>query len=154
MGMSMELSREQVEVLEQGGFTFSALTVEGFLNVAELKRDVSELTDDMLLEFLTAANLLYRGGVPLVTDDIYDFTFLAELKNRSPDHPFLKEVGSPIIKDKVKLPFYMPSLDKIKPDTDLLDKWENKFTGPYVLSDKLDGVSGLIYKNADGAIKM
>ena len=120
----MELSREQVEVLEQGVFSFNALTVEGFLDVAELKRDVSELTDDMLLEFLTAANLLYRGGVPLVTDNVYDFTFLAELKDRSPDHPFLKEVEpEPIVVTKtVPLPVRMLSTDKAY-DIKTIKRW-------------------------------
>jgi NAD-dependent DNA ligase len=33
---------------------------------------------------------------------------------------------------------------KIKPDNNLLDKWVKKFKGPYVLSDKLDGISALI----------
>jgi NAD-dependent DNA ligase len=34
-------------------------------------------------------------------------------------------------------------MDKIKPDTNALSSWMNKFKGPYVLSCKLDGVSGL-----------
>ena len=37
----------------------------------------------------------------------------------------------------------MASMDKIKPDTNALSQWMNKFKGPYVLSCKLDGVSGL-----------
>ena len=35
------------------------------------------------------------------------------------------------------------NLDKIKPDTGALVKWMNKYSGPYTLSCKLDGVSGL-----------
>jgi NAD-dependent DNA ligase len=34
-------------------------------------------------------------------------------------------------------------MDKIKPDTAVLDSWMKKYKGPYVLSCKLDGVSGL-----------
>jgi NAD-dependent DNA ligase len=34
-------------------------------------------------------------------------------------------------------------MDKIKPDTGALKTWEQKFKGPYLLSCKLDGVSGL-----------
>ena len=34
-------------------------------------------------------------------------------------------------------------MDKIKPDTNILPKWTTKYTGPYVISCKLDGVSGL-----------
>ena len=53
------------------------------------------------------------------------------------------------LKNKVKLPYEMWSMDKIKPDTGYLPKWTAKFTGPYVLSCKLDGVSGLY---ADGKL--
>ena len=41
------------------------------------------------------------------------------------------------------LPYQMWSMDKIKPDTDALPKWTKKFKGPYVISCKVDGVSGL-----------
>jgi NAD-dependent DNA ligase len=34
-------------------------------------------------------------------------------------------------------------MDKIKPDTHVLTNWMAKYSGPYVLSCKLDGVSGL-----------
>ena len=34
-------------------------------------------------------------------------------------------------------------MDKIKPDTNVLLNWKQKYTGPYVISCKLDGVSGL-----------
>jgi NAD-dependent DNA ligase len=37
----------------------------------------------------------------------------------------------------------MASMDKIKPDTNALALWSQKYKGPYVLSCKLDGVSGL-----------
>jgi DNA ligase (NAD+) len=45
----------------------------------------------------------------------------------------------------VTLPINMPSMDKIKPDSDALPQWRKKYKGPYVLSCKLDGVSGLYY---------
>ena len=38
---------------------------------------------------------------------------------------------------------FMGSMDKIKPDTKALPNWQQKYDGPYVLSVKLDGVSGL-----------
>ena len=34
-------------------------------------------------------------------------------------------------------------MDKIKPDTNVLEKWCNKYNGPYVISAKADGVSGM-----------
>jgi NAD-dependent DNA ligase len=44
---------------------------------------------------------------------------------------------------KVKLPYQMWSMDKIKPDTSALDKFKQVYKGPYVISAKLDGVSAL-----------
>jgi NAD-dependent DNA ligase len=55
----------------------------------------------------------------------------------------------------------MGSMDKIKPDTSALATWMTKYKGPYVLSGKLDGVSGLyttegsapkLYTRGDGKV--
>ncbi len=95
----------------------------------------------------------YNTGVSLVPDVMYD-VLRDTLEELDPNNKFLKQVGAPISKDKVKLPYFMPSLDKIKPTTDALDKWLKKYDGPYVLSDKLDGVSGLIYKDKQDKVKL
>ena len=64
--------------------------------------------------------------------------------------PFM-EIGAPIKQDKAKvtLPYPMPSMDKIKPSTGALDKWLAKYNDPseYVVSGKLDGISGLYVVN-------
>lgn len=88
----------------------------------------------------------YNTEEELVPDDIFDI--LKEvLQSRDPNNPYLKEVGSPITKEKIKLPYFMPSLEKIKPTNEKLSQWINKYKGPYVISDKLDGISGLFTKN-------
>lgn len=87
----------------------------------------------------------YNKESPLVPDAIYDILY-DNLKNRDPSNKFLKTVGSKHEND-TKLPFPMPSLEKIKPDTDILCNWLNKYKGPYVLSDKLDGMSAMVYNN-------
>lgn len=114
MEMSKELSGEQAQILEQAGFTFDSLSEEDLLRIAGSDSDATQLNDDELLEFLTATNLLYRAGVPLINDDAYDFTFLAELQKRHPEHPFLKEVEpEPLASSKtVLLPVRMLSTDK------------------------------------------
>ena len=68
--------------------------------------------------------------------------------------PFV-EIGAPIKQDKAKvtLPYPMPSMDKIKPSTGALDKWLAKYNDPsdYVISGKLDGISGLyVVKTKNG----
>jgi DNA ligase (NAD+) len=114
----------------------------------------NKISVDKLVETLKElSESYYNTNVSLVPDDIYDILRSVLIK-RDPDNKFLKQVGAPIgTKNKVKLPYPMFSLDKIKPSTDALDTWKKQFKGPYVLSDKLDGVSAMLYKNK-GEIKM
>ena len=93
----------------------------------------------------TISHHYYNTDTPLVPDNVFDI-LKDTLEKRSPNNKFLKQIGSPISKDKVQLPHFMPSLDKIKPDTNALENWLKKYKGPYVISDKLDGVSGLFIK--------
>ena len=87
----------------------------------------------------------YNKGISLVSDEIFDY--LKETLNElDPLNDFLNEVGAPINdKEKVKLPYPMGSLNKIKPSTNELEKWKKNYKGPYVISDKLDGISAQLY---------
>lgn len=86
----------------------------------------------------------YNTDESLVPDAIYDL-LRDTLEEKDPTNPFLKEIGAPISKDSVELPHFMASLNKVKPNKGLKE-WIKKYNGPYVLSDKLDGVSGLLVK--------
>ena len=46
-------------------------------------------------------------------------------------------------KNKVKLPYNLWSMNKLKPNTKEITKWKSKFNGPYLISCKLDGISAL-----------
>ena len=82
---------------------------------------------------------------PVLTDNEFDIV-KEYLAKKYPSADALQEVGAQITtKQKVTLPVSMPSMDKIKPDTNALSQWREKYKGPYVLSCKLDGVSGLYY---------
>lgn len=83
----------------------------------------------------------YNTGTSLVSDELYDL-IRDILVSRDPHNPFLSTIGA--TKGKTTLPHFMPSLDKIKPSTNALDKWMTKYKGPYLVSDKLDGVSALL----------
>ena len=52
----------------------------------------------------------------------------------------------------VTMPYWMGSMDKIKPHTGELESWMSKNLPPYLITPKLDGVSGL-YFNDNGIIK-
>jgi len=108
--------------------------------VAMLKR----MTEDNLAGMILAANVLYYNKKAVLTDNEYDI--LKEyMEDRFPNNPALKAIGAPADKKKqVKLPVFMPSMDKIKADTKHLPKWKAKYKGPYVVSAKADGISGLL----------
>ncbi len=94
--------------------------------IAEIKNlaDCRRLSDKQLLEFLTLANALYRGGEPIISDPIYDNVFLAELQRRNPQHPFLHAVEpeAAFVGKTVKLPVQMLSTEKAY-DRDSIEKW-------------------------------
>ena len=98
---------------------------------------------------LFASHMYYNTECELITDITFDI-LQNILKERSPSSKILKTIGSPTeLVGKVKLPFWMGSADKIKPSSCELKRWLLKFKGPYVISSKLDGISGLlIYNNS------
>ena len=110
-----------------------------------------KLTPDSLAEMIKFANDAYYNHEAVITDNQYDI-IKEYLESKSPNHKILNEIGAPVEHKKVKLPYEMWSMDKIKPDTKALAKWMAKYNKPkqYVVSAKLDGVSGLyIIKNGD-----
>jgi len=112
------------------------------------------LTEKELSKLLSAANKeYYNDSESLLTDNQYDIV-KEFVERKFPEASILKEIGAPVIeKNKVRLPYEMPSMDKIKPDTDALDRWKINYRGPYVLSCKLDGVSGLYTIDKDTGVQ-
>lgn len=116
------------------------------------KKEVKKFNIDELVKILRKlSDAYYNTGVSLVPDEIYDY-IREELEKKDPENPFLFEVGAPIkgTKEKIRLPFEMGSLAKIKPDSEDLSRWVKKYKGSYVLSDKMDGASAQIYKDQTG----
>ena len=99
-----------------------------------------------------SADKYYNSNTPIISDSIYDM-LIDFLKLKNPKSKVLKEVGSTIKgKNKVKLPYALASMDKIKPPSNKLDKWIKIYKPPYFLSDKLDGISGLLVYTFDKKI--
>ena len=95
-----------------------------------------------------------EGSNSLVDDDIYD-AMIDVLKERDPNNAFLFQTGVTKATEKdVKLPYNMPSLNKIKPGEKSLQRWFNSYNGPYIVMDKLDGISMQIYKDENGNIDL
>ena len=94
----------------------------------------------------------YNSGKPLVSDERYD-NVRRFVEDHVPDHPYLKRVGNkPKTGKKVKLPYYMPSLDKIYPDRGA-EAFLKSSSGDFSVLYKLDGVSALVI-NVNGSIKL
>jgi NAD-dependent DNA ligase len=103
---------------------------------------INKLEEKHLSLIIKEANKAYYNSTPIMTDN--EFDILKEyVQNKYPSNEAIVEIGAPIERNKVKLPYEMASMDKIKPDTKALSTWTQKYKGPYVLSCKLDGVSGL-----------
>jgi DNA ligase (NAD+) len=116
------------------------------VELTKIKKDATayarELPLSQLVSILkTASSDYYNSGTSQLTDSQFD-KFLAVLKERKPNHSFLTQVGAmPTGRKKVKLPYVMPSLDKVKPTEPSFEKWRKAHKGPWVVSDKEDGLS-------------
>jgi NAD-dependent DNA ligase/DNA polymerase/3'-5' exonuclease PolX len=103
---------------------------------------LESINETQLTRIITEANNKYYNEEPIMTDNQFDI-IKEFIQQKFPKNTSIFEIGAIVEKNKVKLPYDMPSMDKIKPDTKSLMHWKTKFTGTYVISCKLDGVSGL-----------
>ena len=102
-----------------------------------------------------SADKYYNTDKPVISDVLYDL-LIDFLRARNPKSKVLNEVGAKIkSKNKVKLDYWLGSMDKIKPEhLSQFDTWTKKYKKPYYISDKLDGVSALLTYTIDGDIKL
>ena len=101
------------------------LTNSKLEDIASQKSLISDLTDDILVEFWTIAIQRYRDGIPIISDEDYDFIFIAELFKRLPNHSFFQKIEAEnegFSEEKVKLPEKMLSTDKAYSWTEI-NKW-------------------------------
>jgi len=114
---------------------------------------LDSLNESQLVEWLEAAgDAYYNTKTAIMSDNEYDI-IKEYMEVKYPTNEVLNNIGANVTKNKVELPYKMASMDKIKPDTNALVTWTQKYKGPYVLSCKLDGVSGL-YTTEGGVPKL
>ena len=111
---------------------------------------LKKLREKTLQNILEASRESYYNDDPLITDNEYDI-IKEYMEVKYPKNVESTAIGADVKTDKVKLPYFMGSMDKIKPDTNAIDNWKKDYSGPYVLSTKLDGVSGLYSTENDEA---
>ena len=131
-----------VKGLKEGGHASS-------LGSASLDK-LDKLSKEQLKKIIDDANSKYHSvsNTSNLTDT--EFDIIKEFYEKK--FHKIEEVGSEIISSsKVLLPYEMWSMDKIKPDSNALNDWKKIYSFPscqYVISSKLDGVSGLLcYQN-------
>ena len=134
-------------------------------HMLDFKKDgvsvLEKLSETELENMITVANeQYYNTKKPIASDAEYDI-IVEYMERIYPNNLVLEGVGAKVEKNKVTLPYEMASMDKIKPDTGALQSWKTKYKGPYILSCKLDGVSGLyttegetakLYTRGDGKV--
>jgi len=124
---------------------------------------LEQLTEKQLSDIIKYTNNLYYNHEKefikndnveskfILTDNEYDI-IKEFMKDKFPNNQILQETGASIEKNKVILPYEMPSMEKIKPDSGALESWKKKYNGPYQISCKLDGVSGLFVLDLENGI--
>jgi len=111
------------------------------------------MSAEQLEELIIKANdAFFNSDKPIVSDSIFDM-LVDFLKLKKKNSKVLKKIGSNIKDPKLKqkLPYPLWSMDKKKKDKDIND-WFKKYKAPYIVSMKLDGLSGSIVYTNDGNV--
>ena len=107
-----------------------------------LKVPISNLEKVLTL----ASQKYYSDEEPIISDQVYDI-LLEVLQARDPNNKVITNIGYKSVKDKIKIPYFMGSMNKIK-TKDGVKTWLTKYdiSSQFVISDKLDGISALYSK--------
>lgn len=148
------IEQEVEEVLDQFAINIATNFRKNGISV------LTALNENQLSLIIREANKAYFNQQPFLTDNEYDIV-KEYIAKKYPNNQTIVEVGAQVERNKVTLPYSMGSMDKIKPDTGALTNWLTRYSGPYLLSCKLDGVSGLyttegivpkLYTRGDGKV--
>ena len=120
--------------------------------ISKIKENMSYIDslsiDDLSLIIKEANQKYYYSDNPIFDDNLYDI-LVNRLEILDKNNLTLDEVSGNNCENKIDLPYFLGSQDKIKfsKDKKKLDNWIKKFKGPYIFTDKLDGISGLLVIN-------
>ena len=152
--LKLKLPKAKVETIKNYGKKHKKK--ELYENIEKFKEQGKSHLDFLTIQDLTnmliEVNKIYynESEETLLTDQEYDILREYILK-KDPNNKYANEQHAALeaSKDKVKLPYELWSMDKIKPDTNALEKYKEKYKEPFVISAKLDGVSALYTTSED-----
>lgn len=107
----------------------------------EYFRSISLITVHKIKEYLDS--IYYRSGESPFLDSQYEI-IIDVLNERDPE--YVPPIGSKLVEESedVKLPYFLGSMNKdTQGKTVKLEKFLREFPGPYIVQDKMDGVSCL-----------
>jgi len=132
---------------------YKSLALEMFAD-----QSFDEFDVDVLIGVLMETDGLYTNdeAESYITDAQYDFLYQFVYAQAPTDEYFLG-VGSEIRGEKIKLPFTMGSLDQVPQGA--MPEWLSKYNltadGEFiVISDKLDGASGMVVYDLEGPLQI
>lgn len=122
-------------------------TIIEFINKAN-KSDIDKYLDKL-------DDYYYNNNDPILDDSTYDL-IQSFYENRFGKRPKVRSI--PTNDNKINLPIYLPSLNKVK-NSDDISKYSKQLPGPYIVTDKIDGHTALyvikdnqtfLYSGGDG----
>ena len=122
------------------------------MNVTKVNSNPKEFalteSSENIIQFLKeASNAYYNGEKEVISDTVYDIIY-DTFKTREPNNDFFKIIGSEVVEDKVKLPVFMGSQNKVKTKKELMLWLDKNHNENYIITPKYDGSSALLeYKN-------
>jgi len=115
----------------------------------------NEIPLETLETWIKKANEAYfNGTLEFMNDHYYDMA-IELLEQTDPNNSLLKQVGQNAAHEKVTLPYYMGSMNKFK-TPEKINHWFKKYSteSQYIISDKLDGISGLLICHKTGKLEL
>jgi DNA ligase (NAD+) len=81
-----KFNNEQLSIIKKVDNSINAKLLDEVFS-----RSKSGLSIDDLLTVLKIANALYRSGLEVFNDDVYD-AYISELKSRNTEHPYISTI--------------------------------------------------------------
>ena len=110
----------------------------------KLKKDFDKYSVKELEKIISYLSEKYHNEEPEVEDSVYD-ALVDILKIKNPNSKIFSQIGAPVRVDieKAKLPFHLGGIVTKKHQKEI-DLWKSKHKPDYMISSKLDGISGLV----------